>query len=61
MTNFNPFKDAETEIFVVNCLIQGDLLIITNEARMSLFQELCFLMARYWRIEPRYLPKLWVT
>ena len=53
MTNAIPFHEVKKNTIVVNKVIQGNLPVITNHARMSLIQELCALMAECWSINPK--------
>ncbi|KIO24085.1 hypothetical protein M407DRAFT_213420 [Tulasnella calospora MUT 4182] len=56
ITNAIPFQDIQTDLVVIQRVIQGDLPSITDHARMSLIWELCSLIIECWNIEPRKRP-----
>ncbi|KIO25823.1 hypothetical protein M407DRAFT_24877 [Tulasnella calospora MUT 4182] len=56
MTNTIPFHDVKKNDMVINCVIQGHLPSVTEDARMSLIRALCSLMVRCWSINPDKRP-----
>ncbi|KIO25821.1 hypothetical protein M407DRAFT_24875 [Tulasnella calospora MUT 4182] len=56
MTNTIPFHDVKKNAMVINCVIQGQLPSVTEDARMSLIRALCSLMVRCWSMNPEKRP-----
>ncbi|KIO20488.1 hypothetical protein M407DRAFT_29895 [Tulasnella calospora MUT 4182] len=56
MTNTIPFHDVKKNAMVINCVIQGHLPSVTEDARMSLIRALCSLMVRCWSMNPDKRP-----
>ncbi|KIO18802.1 hypothetical protein M407DRAFT_83561 [Tulasnella calospora MUT 4182] len=56
MTNSLPFQDASTDIVVVKRVLGGELPSLTDNAHLSLIQELCSLMNMCWKNSPTERP-----
>lgn len=56
MTGSLPFEDAASEVAVVECVLEGKLPSLTDNAHLSLIDELCSLMNKCWEVQPSQRP-----
>ncbi|KAG8915994.1 hypothetical protein FRC00_012687 [Tulasnella sp. 408] len=56
MTGSLPFEDAPSEMAVVTCVLEGQLPSLTDNAHLSLIDELCSLMSMCWQVKPFQRP-----